>query len=101
MLRITIQAVKWAPRIDFSNRVAFEEAQHADLPGFEIREVDPSGQPHRAPGRDQYYPVTYVEPLKGNEHIVGFDLFSEAGRRTAINQTISTGRVSARRIRRT
>jgi CHASE1-domain containing sensor protein len=39
--------------------------------------------------------VTYVEPLEGNEHIVGFDLFSEAGRRTAINQTISTGRVSA------
>ena len=91
----TIQAVKWAPRIDFSNRVAFEEAQHADLPGFEIREVDPSGQLHRAAERDQYYPVTYVEPLKGNEHIVGFDLFSEAGRRTAINQTISTGRVSA------
>ncbi|HJY49892.1 MAG TPA: CHASE domain-containing protein, partial [Stellaceae bacterium] len=81
--------------MDFSNRVAFEEAQHADLPGFEIREVDPSGQRHRAAERDQYYPVTYVEPLKGNEHIVGFDLFSEAGRRTAINQTISTGRVSA------
>jgi len=91
----TIQAVKWAPRIDFSNRVAFEEAQHADLPGFEIREVDHSGQRHRAAERDQYYPVTYVEPLEGNEHIVGFDLFSEAGRRTAINQTISTGRVSA------
>ena len=91
----TIQAVKWAPRTDFSNRVAFEEAQHADLPGFEIREVDPSGQRHRAAERDQYYPVTYVEPLKGNEHIVGFDLFSEAGPRTAINQTISTGRVSA------
>jgi CHASE domain len=91
----TIQAVKWAPRIDFSNRVAFEEAQRADLPGFEIREVDASGQRRRAAERDRYYPVTYVEPLKGNEHIVGFDLFSEPGRRTAIEETINTGRVTA------
>lgn len=90
----TIQAVKWAPRIDFSNRQAFEEAQHADLPGFEIRELGPSGQRGRAAERDQYYPVTYVEPLKGNEHIVGFDLFSEAGRRTAIEQAIATGSVT-------
>lgn len=90
----TIQAVKWAPRIDFSNRQTFEEAQHADSPGFEIRELGPSGQRLRAAARDQYYPVTYVEPLKGNEHIVGFDLFSEAGRRTAIEQAITTGSVT-------
>ena len=89
----TIQAVKWAPQIDFSKRVAFEEAQHSDLPGFEIREVDTSGQQRRAAERDRYYPVTYVEPLEGNEHIVGFDLFSEAGRKTAIEETINTGRV--------
>jgi signal transduction histidine kinase/CheY-like chemotaxis protein len=91
----TIQAVKWAPQIDFSNRAAFEEAQHADLPGFEIREIGGSGQRRRAAERDRYYPVTYVEPLRGNEHIVGFDLFSEAGRRTAINETINTRRVTA------
>src|SRR5262249_50453706 len=45
--------------------------------------------------RDLYYPVTYVEPLKGNEHIVGFDLFSEAGRKTALEETINSGRVTA------
>jgi signal transduction histidine kinase/ActR/RegA family two-component response regulator/sensor domain CHASE-containing protein len=91
----TIQAVKWAPRIDFSQRAAFEEAQQAELPGFEIREVDPAGQRRRAAERDRYYPVTYVEPLKGNEHIVGFDLFSEAGRKTAVDETNNTGRVTA------
>jgi signal transduction histidine kinase/CheY-like chemotaxis protein/integral membrane sensor domain MASE1 len=90
----TIQAVKWAPRIDFSHRVMFEEAQHADLPGFEIREVNRSGQRRRSAERDKYYPVTYVEPPKGNEHIVGFDLVSEAGRRAAIEQAIGTGRVA-------
>jgi signal transduction histidine kinase/CheY-like chemotaxis protein/integral membrane sensor domain MASE1 len=90
----TIQAVKWAPRALSSQRAAFEEAQRAELPGFEIREVDPAGQRRRAGERAVYYPVTYVEPLKGNEHIVGFDLVSEAGRKAAIAQAIDTGSVS-------
>jgi hypothetical protein len=56
----TIQAVKWAPRIDFSQRAAFEEAQQPDLPGFEIRELSPSevrihplssGESHKPAGR--------------------------------------------------
>jgi signal transduction histidine kinase len=91
----TIQAVKWAPRVDFPQRDAFEAAQRVELPGFEILEVDPSGGRRRAGERDRYYPVIYVEPLKGNEHIVGFDLFSEAGRKTAVEDTINTGRVTA------
>jgi signal transduction histidine kinase/CheY-like chemotaxis protein len=39
--------------------------------------------------------VTYVEPLKGNEHIVGFDLASEAGRQAAVESTLDTGTVTA------
>src|SRR6516162_7701307 len=64
-------------------------------PGFEIRELDSAGQERRAKERDGYYPVTYVEPLAGNEHIVGFDLFSETGRKTAVEETIETERVTA------
>jgi signal transduction histidine kinase/CheY-like chemotaxis protein/integral membrane sensor domain MASE1 len=91
----TIQAVKWAPRIDLSQRAAFEAAQQIDMPGFEIREIDAAGQRRRAAERDRYYPVTYVEPLAGNERIVGFDLFSEAGRKAAVEETIKTERVTA------
>ncbi|MBV9199115.1 MAG: CHASE domain-containing protein [Alphaproteobacteria bacterium] len=91
----TIQAVKWAPRVDLAERAAFEQAQQPDFPGFEIREIDPSRQPRRAAERDWYYPVTYVEPLQGNEHTVGFDLFSEAGRKMAVEETIKTQRVTA------
>ena len=90
----TIQAVKWAPRVDLSQRAAFEELQQTDLPGFEIRELDPAGQRRRAAERDRYYPVTYVEPLRGNEHVVGFDLLSEAGRKTAVEETANTGRIT-------
>jgi len=89
----TIQAVKWAPRVGPQQRAGFEEAQQAELPGFEIREVDPSGQRRRAGERALYYPVTYVEPLKGNEHIVGFDLASEPGRNNAVEEAVNTGSV--------
>jgi len=91
----TIQAVKWAPRIDLSQRAAFEELQQTDLSRFEIRELDPAGQRRRAAERDRYYPVTYVEPLHGNEHTVGFDLLSEAGRKAAVEETVKTGRITA------
>jgi signal transduction histidine kinase/CheY-like chemotaxis protein/integral membrane sensor domain MASE1 len=91
----TIQAVKWAPRVELSQRAAFEQAQQTDLQGFEIRELDPAGQRRRALERDRYYPVTYVEPLAGNEQTVGFDLFSEAGRKAAVEETIKTGSVTA------
>jgi len=91
----TIQAVKWAPQVESPQRATFEAAQQSDLPGFEIREVDPSGHPRRASERPRYFPVTYVEPLQGNEHIVGFDLASEPGRRAAVQKTLDTGTVTA------
>jgi len=91
----TIQAVKWAPQIDSPQRATFEAAQQSDMPGFEIREIGPSGLQRRAGERERYFPVTYLEPLKGNEHIVGFDLASETGRRMAVYATFNTGTVTA------
>jgi len=91
----TIQAVKWAPQVESPQRATFEAAQQSDLSGFEIREVDASGQRRRAGERSRYFPVTYVEPMQGNEHIVGFDLASEAGRRAAVQATLDTGAVTA------
>ena len=91
----TIQAVKWAPQIEPRQRATFEAAQQRELPGFEIREVDASGERRRAGERARYFPVTYVEPLKGNEHIVGFDLASEAGRRAAVEATFDNNEVIA------
>jgi len=91
----TIQAVKWAPQIESWQREAFEAAQQGDLPGFEVREIDGLGQRRRAGERARFLPVTYVEPLQGNEHIVGFDLASEAGRRAAVEATLDTRTVIA------
>src|SRR5262249_46537573 len=70
-------------------------AAKADLPAFEIREADPSGYPHRAGDRAQYYPVTFVEPLQGNEEAVGFDLASDRDRKAAVEAAIATASLAA------
>jgi signal transduction histidine kinase/CheY-like chemotaxis protein len=91
----TIQAVKWAPRVDPAQRAAFEAGQQADRPGFEIREFDSAGHPHRAGARPQYYPVTYVEPVAGNEPALGLDLASDRDRAAATREAVETGTVAA------
>jgi PAS domain S-box-containing protein len=91
----TIQAVEWAPRVMPAERAAFETAQRTDLPGFAIRERDASRQLRLAGNRSQFYPVTYIEPLGGNEEAVGFDLASTAERRAAIEAAITSGAVTA------
>ena len=90
-----IQAVEWAPRVQSADRTAFETAQQSDLPGFAIRQRAASGELQPATDRRQFYPVTYIEPLAGNEQAVGFDIASNATRLAAIESAISSGKVTA------
>lgn len=47
--------------------------------------IHPNGE------RQIYTPVVYVEPLEGNESILGFDMFSDPGRRSALEYARDTG----------
>ncbi|HEV2099019.1 MAG TPA: CHASE domain-containing protein, partial [Stellaceae bacterium] len=91
----TIQAVKWAPRVQPSERAAFEAKQQADVPGFKISEVDAAEHSHRAQARAYFYPVTYVEPAAGNQAALGFDLESDRDRAAATEAAVKTGMVEA------
>jgi len=91
----TIQAVEWAPKVLPAERGEFVYSQRAEIPGFWIRERDESARLRPAGERNQFYPVTYVEPLSGNEEVVGFDLGSESNRLAAIDGTFSNGHVTA------
>lgn len=86
-----IQALEWAPRVTAADRDSFEDAQRREVPGFEIRERNAAGEMQPAGTRAAYYPVTYIEPLRGNEPAMGFDLASNLSRRTALNKTIQSG----------
>ena len=88
---MVIQGLEWASPVDAAHRSSFETAQRKDFPGFEIRERNASGQMQRAGERASYYPVTYIEPLSGNEPALGFDLASNPERRAALNEAIQGG----------
>jgi signal transduction histidine kinase len=92
-----LQAAEWAPLVDHDERSAFEAAQRSAIPGFEIREVDPAGRLRPADERAEFYPVTYVEPLRGNEQALGLDIVSHPDRLTAVKRTLETSQVSATR----
>jgi PAS domain S-box-containing protein len=90
-----IRAVEWAPKVENASRAEFEAAQRQDLSGFEIRERDEQRQLRRAGERPEFYPVTYLEPLHGNEPALGFDLASEPKRRSAVEAAIEGKHVTA------
>ncbi len=70
-------AVAWAPLVAARDRAAFEGAmQSEDMPGFQIIEIDDSGERVAAGVHDEYFPVTYVYPAAGNEALLGQDLSS-------------------------
>lgn len=88
-----IQALEWAPSVGQQQRIGFEAVQHAALPIFAIRERDAAGKQRPASERSQYYPVTYLEPLVGNEPALGFDMFSNPIRRQAIEKATRSGKL--------
>ena len=90
-----IQAVEWAPFVKADDRRTFEMAQQSEVPKFEIRQRTPSGELGPVGDRTQFYPVTYVEPLVGNEQAIGFDLGSDDTRRIAVEAAIASGSLAA------
>lgn len=90
-----IQALEWAPVVSEQNRDAFETAIQAEgYPTFQITERESRGGLIRAASRPYYIPVTYVQPLAGNELAFGYDLTSDPTRRTALEIARDTGEIS-------
>ena len=83
-----IQALEWVSAVDAGQRAGFEAEQRKYLPGFEIRERNSAGKLVRAGARATYYPVTYIEPVAGNELALGFDLASNQKRLAALKEAM-------------
>ncbi len=75
--RSGIQVVAWCPRVQKEERVAYEsEARGRGATNFHFVEVDSRGQLVPAVEREEYFPVYYFAPEKGNEVLSGFDIGS-------------------------
>lgn len=89
-----IQYLAWVPIVRAHERIAYEEAAYADkLPNFQISELDANGKIVKARDRPEYWPIYYVEPLKGNEKVLGFDLSSHPVLREALQLARATGKM--------
>src|SRR5208337_4734332 len=91
-----IQALEWAPRVPKNLRQTYEGAARRDgLASFQITEQLADGRMVAAGERQEYCPVFFVEPLKGNEKALGFDLLSNPARRETINQAALVEKLAA------
>ena len=66
-------------------------AEKDGLTGFNITEKSKQGIMVPAGLREEYFPVYYVTPLKGNEKALGFDLGSNAVRLAALEKARDSG----------
>ena len=91
-----IQALEWAPRIVDSERDAWEQAIRAEgFEDFRITERSATGEMVSALRRNEYFPVTYLQPSRGNDQAFGYDVGSTPSRRAALDQAAMTGRLVA------
>ena len=92
----SVQALEWIPRVTDSQREAYEaEAKRDGFTDFEITERGPQKKVLRANKRKEYFPVYFVEPYKGNESALGFDLASNPTRLGALALSRGTGEMVA------
>ncbi len=72
-----IQAVEWVSIVPGAQRSAFERECVAEgLPDFQIRDLQPDGRFRPAAPAEEYWAVTYCEPMEGNEAVFGYNLLS-------------------------
>ena len=92
-----LRVVQFAPRIRGGELAAHEATVRAD------RSLQPEGYPEfrvRPPGqRDEYWPITYNEPMSGNEVAFGFDGRELQGLRELTERAIEEGSPQASRPR--
>ncbi|MCW5201879.1 PAS domain S-box protein [Desulfobulbus sp. US4] len=89
-----MQAVSWNPRIRDDQRLIYEKAgQHEGFQYFQFTEKNSEEKTVRAGVRPEYVIVYYIEPLKGNEAALGFDIASNNKRLKSIQQARNSGEI--------
>jgi PAS domain S-box-containing protein len=87
-----VQVWGWIPAVSAAQKSLFEKTTRASgLTGFEIWQEGKKGNRIPASRRNTYYPLSYVNPLKGNEKALGYDLGSEPLRQAALTKAADTG----------
>lgn len=84
-----VLALEWAPRVASGDRPAFEARFLAGRRVKPIRGVD------SVKAAQFQFPIALVEPAESNSQVVGADLYSSGQRRQAIDEALSSGRITS------
>jgi CHASE1-domain containing sensor protein len=87
-----VDALAWVRPIPAAAVTAIQEEAHQEgLTHYQIWQPSADGQPEPVSGRDRYYPIHFIEPLAGNESLLGLDLGSDAVLRASIESALRSG----------
>jgi PAS domain S-box-containing protein len=90
-----ITALEWVPRVPGSARAAVEASLSTELNRpMKFTEAVPNGTMATARDRGEHYPILYVEPMAGNERVLGYDI-QNAPTAPFLRQARETGRMVA------
>ncbi len=90
---IGIQALEWIPRITSGTKQKYIDLAKIWRNDYLIKEKNENGEFVEVIDKDEYFPVYFVEPLKGNEAAVGFDLSSNETRNKSLDKARETGKI--------
>jgi PAS domain S-box-containing protein len=72
-----IQAIQWVALVRDAERAAFERrCVEEGLTGFRIKNHTANGRFETAAPADQYWVITYCEPVAGNDSVLGYNLLT-------------------------
>jgi signal transduction histidine kinase/CheY-like chemotaxis protein len=87
-----VKAIGWNERVPAASRAAFEARVQAEgQAGFHVFDAPD----HRPSGAGEVAVIRYVEPFRGNEQALGFNVLSSAVARAAYERARSEHRVAA------
>lgn len=83
----SLRALSWNPALSPNEVKPLEDFTHKEgFPDFAIHELGPDKKMQPLTPRAEYFPVWFIEPLKGNEKAFGFDLGSNPIRMAALEK---------------
>ncbi|HTD06892.1 CHASE domain-containing protein [Undibacterium sp.] len=90
-----ITSLIWAPKVRRADKTAFEAAVLQEgYANFSISEKGANGKLMPAAERDDYFPITYIEPFRTGTQAFGFDMGSNDARRNAIEEARDSGNLT-------
>jgi signal transduction histidine kinase len=91
-----IKSLKWIPRVKQGKRLDLElMAQNEGFIDFKFTALSQNSKVVRAPIKNEYYPIFFIESHSGKEEFLGFDISTQSDLKNLMNEARDTGETVA------